>query len=418
MTETATSTARPAPPGMQALTGNPAFRRNPYAFYEMLRHQQPVFHSPTGFWLLTRYAECQAVLDDDRFGYPVTDAQAAKADETAAGFSGQRNFFIFKNPPDHTRIRTIVRDALSPKVVYGLRPYVQAAADRLLDEALPTGEFDLVKQYAHSLPFGTICQLLGVPDSDRPDVMRWAQDYLAGIGPTFSVTEEQEVARDAALVELNAYFDTLAAQRRRQPAGDVLTALVAAQTEEKLDTDELLGTCVLLFVAGHGTTTNLIGNGTVALLRNPDQLERFKAEPDLEATAIEEILRYDPPTHMSYRIAFEDVQLGDQLIKKEEEVLVVRGAANRDPAEFPNPNDLDLGRKDNKHLTFGSGRHICVGSALARLQGRVALGTLFRRAPELSLVSDVLDYQESMLARGLKVLPVRVDPAQHGTGDR
>lgn len=408
MTETASPTAKPRPaaPGMQALTGNPAFRKNPYPFYEMLRHQQPVFHSPAGFWLLTRYQECLAVLGDDRFGYPRTDGEAAKADETAAGFTSQRDFFFFKNPPDHTRIRAIVRDALSPKVVYGLRPYVQAAADRLLDEAVPTGGFDLISAYAHALPFGTICQLLDVPDTDRPDVMGWAQTYLAGIGPTFSVTAEQEVARDAALVELKRYFDTLSAQRRRQPGGYLLSALVAAHTEQRLSGDELLGTCIVLFVAGHSTTTNLIGNGTVALLRNPDQLTRFTTEPDLEATAVEEILRYDAPTHMSYRIAFTDVQLGEHLIREGEEVLVVRGAANRDPAQFPDPNELDLGRTDNKHLTFGTGRHICVGSALARLQGRVALTTLFRRAPALRLATEALDYQESMLARGLKTLPV------------
>jgi cytochrome P450 len=410
MTETVTPPAKPRPaaPGMQALVGNPAFRKNPYPFYEMLRHQSPVFHSPAGFWLLTRYAECFAVLGDDRFGYPKTEEQARKADETAAGFTSQRDFFFFKNPPDHTRIRTIVRDALSPKVVYGLRPYVQAAADRLLDEALPKGEFDLIGSYAHSLPFGTICQLLGVPDADRPDVMRWAQEYLAGIGPTFSVTQEQEDTRDAALVELRGYFQTLAAERRRQPTGDVLTALVAANTEEKLSGDELLGTCIVLFVAGHSTTTNLIGNGALALLKNPDQLERFRTEPDLEASALEEILRYDVPTHMSFRVAFEDVEIGGQLIEKDDEVLIVRGAANRDPAVFPDPHRLDLGREDNKHLSFGTGRHICVGSALARLQGRVALSTLYRRAPGLTLATDRLEYQESMLVRGLKTLPVRV----------
>jgi cytochrome P450 len=410
MTETAARPAKPRPqaPGMQALTGNPAFRKNPYPFYEMLRHQMPVFHSPAGFWLLTRYRECFTVLGDDRFGYPRNDEQAARADETAAGFTSQRDFFFFKNPPDHTRIRAIVRDALSPKVVHGLRPYVQAAADKLLDEALPKGEFDLVASYAHALPFGTVCQLLDVPDEDRPDVMKWAQIYLAGIGPTFSVTEEQEIARDKALIDLKAYFGTLSAERRRKPGADLLTALVAAHTDEKLSGDELLGTCIVLFVAGHSTTTNFIGNATVALLRNPDQLERFRTEPDLEASAIEELLRYDVPTHMSYRVAFTDVQLGEHLIKEGEEVLIVRGAANRDPAEFTDPNELDLGRKDNRHLSFGTGRHICIGSALARLQGRVALSTLFRRAPGLQLATQALEYQESMLVRGLKTLRVRV----------
>lgn len=411
MTQTATpgTSSRPSAPGLQALADNPAFRKNPYPFYEILRHQQPVFHSPAGFWLLTRYAECHAVLSDDRFGYPRNDSEASRADETAAGFTSQRDFFFFKNPPDHTRIRAIVRDSLSPKVVHGLRPYVQSAADQLLDEALPKGEFDLVASYAHALPFGTICQLLDVPEADRPDVMRWAQLYLAGIGPTFSVTAEQERGRDAALIDLKEYFSTLAAERRRKPGADLLTALVEAHTGERLSGDELLGTCIVLFVAGHSTTTNLIGNAVVALLRNPEQLERFKTEPELESSAIEEVLRYDVPTHMSYRVAFEDVQLADQLIKEGEEVLVVRGAANRDPAVFPNPNELDLGRKDNRHLSFGTGRHICVGSALARLQMRVALSTLFRRAPDLRLAASNLEYQESMLVRGLKTLPVAVD---------
>ena len=294
-------------------------------------------------------------------------------------------------------------------MVHGLRPYVQSAADQLLDEALPKGEFDLVASYAHALPFGTICQLLDVPEADRPDVMRWAQLYLAGIGPTFSVTAEQERGRDAALIDLKTYFSTLAAERRRKPGADLLTALVEAHTGERLSGDELLGTCIVLFVAGHSTTTNGIGNGVVALLRNPEQLERFKTEPELEPSAIEEILRYDVPTHMSYRVAFEDVQLADQLIKEGEEVLVVRGAANRDPAVFADANELDLGRKDNRHLSFGTGRHICVGSALARLQMRVALSTLFRRAPDLRLATSNLEYQESMLVRGLKTLPVAVD---------
>lgn len=405
MTETEAK-PRPQAPGMDALTSNPAFRRNPYPFYEMLRHQQPVFHSPAGFWLLTRYAECHAVLGDDRFGYPRDDAEAAQADETAAGFTSQRDFFFFKNPPDHTRIRAIVRDALSPKVVHGLRPYVQAAADRLLDDALPRGEFDLIESYAHALPFGTICQLLDVPEADRPDVMRWAQVYLAGIGPTFSVSADQEAARDKALVDLKDYFGTLSAERRRQPGADLLTALVDAHAAEKLSADELLGTCIVLFVAGHSTTTNFIGNATVALLRNPEQLARFTTEPDLEASAIEELLRYDVPTHMSYRVAFEDVQLGEHLIREGEQVLVVRGAANRDAAAFDEPNELILDRPDNRHLSFGTGRHICVGSALARLQGRVALSTLFRRAPALRLATNSLDYQESMLVRGLKTLPV------------
>lgn len=402
--------------GIAALVGfdptDPEFRKNPYPQYALLRETKPIFQSPLGFWLLTRYDECQRVLKDDRFGYP-EGAEAEAANVLAAGYSSQRNFFFFMNPPDHTRLRTIVREALSPKVVHKLRTYVEAAANRLLDEALEKEEFDLIASFAHSQPFGVICELLGVPEPDRSRVMVLAQDYLSGIGPSFSVSPAQAKTRDRALIELNEYFGALSQERRRKPAEDLLSHLVDANDHDRMSADELLGTCVLLFVAGHSTTTNLIGNGALALMRHPDQLERFRTEPDLEGSAIEELLRYDVPTHQSFRVAREDVQLDDEhTVKKGQQVLVIRGAANRDPSVFPDPDRLDLGREDNRHLSFGTGRHICIGSALARMQGRVALRTLFDRAPGLELATDELEYHPSLLVRGLKTLPVVVSPAR------
>ena len=404
-----TMTDRGATPDLRKLLGfdptDPAFRADPYAAYERLRETSPVLRTPS-FWLLTRYAECHAALHDARFGYPDEDPGPKFF---MAGFSKQRNFLIFMNPPDHTRMRRLVREGLSPKVVHALRPYVQAAVNKLLDTALDEGDgtFDLVGSLSHPLPFGTICELLAVPDSDRARIYQLAADYLAGIGASFAITAEQAAKRDQALDELNEYFGRLANERRRTPGQDILTHLVTGHDSGEMSQDELLGTCVLLFVAGHGTTTNMIGNAVLALLRHPDQLARFNSEPDLEAGAVEELLRYDSSTHQSFRVAREDVDLGGgNVVREGEQVLIVRGAANRDPAVFADPHRLDLGRTDVRHLTFAMGHHICLGSALARMQIRVALRTLFDRAPRLRLVEDDLEYVPSLLQRGVRRLRV------------
>jgi cytochrome P450 len=396
--------------GMSDLLGfdpsDPGFRLDPYPHYARLRERQPIFRSPLGFWMVTRHRDCSLVLQDRRFGYP--EGEAAKAaDLLAAGFSSQRDFFIFMNPPDHTRLRDIVRAWLSPRVVRSLSPYVQEAAGRLLDEALRQPEFDLVGSFAHALPFGVICELLDVPGTDRDLIMRLAQDYLGGIGPAASVTPERHQARDEAVTALNDYFRTLSARRRRAPGKDILTYLTEALDGGSMSEDELLGTCILLFVAGHGTTTNLIGNSTLALLRHPDQRARFLAEPKLEGMAIEELLRYDPPTHMSFRVALDDVPLDEEhTVRAGEMVLAVRAAANRDPEVHADPDLLDLGRSDNRHLTFGGGIHVCLGSALGRMQARIALRMLFERVPALCLADEELVYQESLMVRGLTTLRV------------
>lgn len=386
---------------------DPGFRVDPYPHYAELRRRTPAFRTPLGFWILTGYRECLQVLQDDRLGYPKPE-DVSFSPALPGGYDKQQNFLIFMNPPDHTRLRRHVRGTLSPKVVHGLRPYVQKSVDRLLDECLVNEEFDLIAGFAHKLPFSTICELLGVPDDDRPRIMELAHDYLDGISPAFTVTEETARRRDAALVELNEYFAAMADARRAEPREDMMTSLARIADEGGMSHDELIGTCALLFVAGHSTTTNLIGNSVIALLRNPGQLELFRTEPDLAADAVEELVRYDTPTHMSFRYAFADVELGEGTVVREgEQVLIVRGAANRDPAAFPEPDRLDLRRPDNRHIGFGAGIHICLGSALARLQARVALTTLFDRAPGLGLATEELDYHESLVVRGVRELPVR-----------
>ncbi|NNN35110.1 cytochrome P450 [Streptomyces sp. S3(2020)] len=391
---------------------DPGFQQDPYQHYRRLRENTPVFRSPAGFWVLSRHRDCDLVMRDERFGYPSPSAatQEAAGDGTAlpGGFADQRHMLIFMNPPDHTRLRRVLRDTFGPRVMRSANGYIEERTGQLLDEALSGGpEFDLISALAHRLPFGVICHLLGVPEHDHPMIEKWAQDYLAGVSPSFTVSQANHQARDEALTALNDYFLALATERRRAPGEDVLSRLAAAADEGQISEQELLGTCILLFIAGHGTTTNLIGNGALALLRHPEQLARFRAEPELAAGAVEELLRYDSPSHLSIRVAFEDVDLGEgNVVGAGEQVIVVRGAANRDPDAFPDPDTLDLGRTDNRHLSFASGMHVCFGAPLARTQGKVALGTLFRRAPGLALAADRFAYKPSLLSRALEALPV------------
>jgi cytochrome P450 len=391
---------------------DPGFRQDPYAHYRRLRESTPVFRSPAGFWVLSRHRECDLVMRDERFGYP---PPAAAAKDPAAGgpalpggFADQRHMLIFMNPPDHTRLRRVLRDTFGPRVMRSATGYITERTERLLDEALADGpRFDLIASLAHPLPFGVICHLLGVPESDHPMIEKWAQDYLAGVSPSFTVSTADHSARDEALAGLNDYFLALSAERRRAPGEDVLSRLRAAADAGQISEREMLGTCILLFIAGHGTTTNLIGNGSLALLRHPAQLARFRDEPELAAGAVEELLRYDSPSHLSMRVAFEDVDLGEgHVVRAGEQVIAVRGAANRDPDVFPDPDTLDLGRTDNRHLSFASGLHVCFGAPLARTQGRTALGALFRRAPRLALAAEQLEYKPSLLSRALEALPV------------
>lgn len=408
-----TTTTRPGAGGMLGFDPtDPGFQQDPYQHYRRLRESTPVFRSPAGFWVLSRHRDCDFVMRDERFGYPSPAAatQEAAGDGTAlpGGFADQRHMLIFMNPPDHTRLRRVLRDTFGPRVMRSANGYIEERTGQLLDEALGSGpEFDLISALAHRLPFGVICHLLGVPEHDHPMIEKWAQDYLAGVSPSFTVSQANHQARDEALAALNDYFLALAAERRRTPGEDVLSRLAAAADAGEISEQELLGTCILLFIAGHGTTTNLIGNGALALLRHPEQLARFRAEPELAASAVEELLRYDSPSHLSIRVAFEDVDLGEgNVVGAGEQVIVVRGAANRDPDAFPDPDTLDLGRTDNRHLSFASGLHVCFGAPLARTQGKVALGTLFRRAPGLALAADRFAYKPSLLSRALEALPV------------
>jgi cytochrome P450 len=315
------------------------------------------------------------------------------------------------DPPEHTRLRSLVNKAFTPRMVDRLEPRIQGIADGLLDSALSHDVVDLMDAFAYSVPVMVISELLGVPREDMESVKELSHVVARGVDPDFQHTPEEMKVRAKAFADFDAYFRGLLAERRERPREDLLSGLAAVRDGgSALSEGELLTTCILLYVAGHETTMDLLGNGTLALLRNPDQLARFRAEPGLAASAVEELLRFDPPTQMTRRTALEDVMLDGYLIRQGEQVVLMRGAANRDPDAFDRPDELDLGRADNKHVAFDGGIHFCLGAPLARLEGRIAFTTLLQRARtmDLAVPESDLRYRDNLVIRGLVELPVRL----------
>ena len=385
---------------------DPDFVANPYPTYHRLRAEDPVHHSPLGFWVLTRYDDVVTVLRDPRFAKEAIAAVVAARFGIAAPGIGLS--MLDRDPPDHTRLRGLVSKAFTPRVVETLRPHIQQIVDGLLDRVEGTGSMDLIEDFAYPLPVVVICQMLGVPVEDRERFKQWGVDIARGLDaillpPDSDVTRRSFASRTA----LTDYFRALIAERRAAPRADMLSALIAAEEAgDKLSEEELLATCILLLVAGHETTVNLIGNGTLALLRHPDQLRRLRETPGLIQGAVEELLRYDGPVQRTARVPSEDVTLGGRTIAKGELVMPFTGAANRDPAQFPDPDRLDITRADSRHVGFGWGIHFCLGAPLARVEGQIALGTLVRRLPKLALATDKPEYRPSLTLRGLTTLPV------------
>lgn len=390
----------------------PEFHENPYPFYHRLRSLDPVHWSDiAGRWVLTRYSDCVAVLRDaTRFSADPNTWSGFTDFVAAQGGPGplmemETNWMLLKDPPDHTRLRTLVTKAFTPRIAEGMRPRVQAIVDNLLDNVQTAGRMDLIAELAFPLPTFVICEMLGVPVEDRDQFKGWTRDLARSLDPI--VTPEIIAAADQATVAFADYFRSLVATRRKNPQNDLLSGLIAAEEQgDHLSEGELLATAILLLGAGHETTMNLIGNGTLALLRNPDQLEKLKRDPTLMPSAVEEFLRYDGSVQMTARTALVDAEIGGKIIAKGVQAIIVLGAANRDPAQFPDPDRLDITRQDNRHIVFGYGIHHCLGAPLARVEGQVTINTLLRRMPNLQLTGEPLEWRETVTLRGLKALPV------------
>jgi cytochrome P450 len=398
-----------APPAAGADPFAPELIPDPYPAYARLLAGEPFFHAPTRFWVVSRYDDVRQVVHEPRFSRADfrERARSSLGDGPLSRALGQ--FLLFRDPPDHTRLRSLVGQAFTRRAVDGLRQQIQATVDDLLDRVQGVqarGSLDLIAGLAYPLPVLVICALLGVPAAERARFRAWSAALAEGLEAASNPNPEAIARGDAAAEEVTAFFREQVAERRAEPREDLLSGLVAARDgADRLGEEELLATCLLLFIAGHETTVNLIGNGTLALLRNPDQLAQLRAEPALIGTAVEELLRFDSPVQRTFRVAEQEVELGGARIARGERVMALLGAANRDPRRFVDPDRLDLRRRDaSQHLSFGGGIHYCVGAPLARLEAQLALGTLLRRLPDLRLLEETPAWRPALVFRGLRRL--------------
>jgi len=382
---------------------SPDFRRDPYPYYDLLRSAAPVFYwEAWNIFFLTRHADCSEFLRDNRLAH---GNMGEPSPEPRPLFDMQSNWMLFKNPPDHTRLRSLVHKAFTPRMVEQLRGIIQAITDQLLDQVQANGQMDLIAALAYPLPVTAIAEMLGVPEEDRHTFHEWSDALARSLDLTEDPAVYERANRAAATFTL--YLRELANRRRVEPRNDLISALVAVEEAgDHLTEAELYGTCSLLLIAGHETTINLIGNGTLALLQHPDQLRLLQQNPALLKAAVEELLRYDSPVQMTSRVALETVEIHGQTVQPGQQVSFMLGAANRDPAVFANPHGLDVTRKNNPHLALGSGIHYCLGAPLARLEGQIAIETLLRRMPNLALATATPVYRDNYVLRGLEALAV------------
>jgi cytochrome P450 len=394
----------------------PGFFDDPYSQYRAVREHEPVHHSPMGAWLLLRWDDVNRVLRDQTLSveerHAAVERQVDPEIQALLDRRGERvdRSMLNLDPPDHHRLRRLVSKVFTPKMIESLRPRVQQLVDEYLDAAAARGDggIDVIADLAFPLPFTVISEMLGIPDTNnRLQLREWSGQLVRTFDPIITV-EEAKVAF-AAGDNMYAFLADVIAWKRANPADDVLSALIAAEDDgDRLSTEELNEQTALLFIAGHETTVNLIGNGMLALLRNRAQLELLQRDPTLDTNAINELLRYDSPVQMSRRITLTDYAIDGIAIEQGALVMTFLGAANHDPAHFgPDADSVDLRRANaNEHVSFGGGVHMCLGAHLARLEGQVAIGTLVRRYPDLDLATDRPEWNGRIVLRGLSRLPV------------
>jgi cytochrome P450 len=392
---------------------DPRMRSDPYPVYAELREKAPYHRDRFGAPIFTRFADCEAILRSGQVSSDFRNSnEFARMQESGEQIPmidslPEGRPFLFLDPPDHTRLRGLVSKAFTPRVIEELRPRIHSLVDDLLGAAAAQGGLEVIEGFAYPLPVVVISEMLGVPADDHEQFKAWSRVLARALDPEYMATQEQIDERLQAFMEFAQYFFGLFAARRAEPRDDLITALVQAEEAgDKLTEAELLSTCILLLVAGHETTVNLIGNGVLALLRHPDQAAQWRADPSLTKNAVDEILRYDPPVQLTGRIAMADLEIGGHAIAKGEQAVLLIGSANRDPDQFEQPDRLDLDRTDPRHLSFGFGIHHCLGAPLARLEGQVALEAFVTRFPGAQLTTDTQEYKENVVLRGLASLPV------------
>jgi len=397
---------------------DPEFQANPYPRFAELRASDPVHETPIGLWMLFGYDDVLRVLRDPSLSVEDRNANVppmmanAEREALVADRSGGSRAMLNLDPPDHHRLRRLVAKVFTPRVVEDLRPRVQELFDDLVVDAEKRGgtEIDVISDIAFPLPFSVISDLLGMPEGqDRLQLREWSGNLVKTLDPI--VSDDDFVAAITAGDEMTAYLREVLAWKRANPGDGLLSALLAAEDAgDRLNEQELIDQVLLLFIAGHETTVNLIGNGILALLRNRAQMELLAADPSLDANAVDELLRYDSPVQASRRITLTDIEIRDRTVPAHSFLLTSLASANRDAAHFgPTADELDVARADaGQHVAFGGGVHHCLGAALARLEGQVAVGGLVRRYPRMELTDKPLVWNGRLVLRGLTALPVAI----------
>jgi cytochrome P450 len=389
----------------------PEVLANPYPLYQELRSTAPVHWDPyLHAWVVTRYAEVVEVFQHflaARTPSPEHLAAMGMAELSPIAQVMVRQM-LFLDPPDHTRVRTLAARAFTPRRVEVLRGHIREITNQLLDAVEAKGRMEVIGDLGAPLPAIVTTEMLGVPSRDWKKLRRWSTDFAEMLG-NFQHNPGRAARVLQSLQEMTAYFQDAVRQQAEEPSEGLVNALAHAEVNgDRFSEEEVVANLIVTMVGGLETTTNLIGNGLLSLLRHPEQLERLRGDPELIPSAVEELLRYESPSQHTARLAPEDVELGGRQIRRRQAVIAVMGAANRDPERFPEPDRLDLGRQDNRHLAFGWAGHFCFGAPLARIEGQIAFGALLSRFPELQLVPEPLAWRENLGLRGLKALPVRV----------
>jgi hypothetical protein len=387
---------------------------DPYPTFDQLRAAAPIFWSEKSkYWLVTSYEIGNEIVRDLRFEkrlerWNQINPIMKMLPGPAHLIKSRANWMINQNPPEHTHLRGLVNKAFSPKMVQQMHGSIQTVAERLIDNAVAKGGMEFISEFAFLVPITVICEMLGIPSADHEKFRQWSNAMTQTLEPGSITNPSVLHVSNHAGDELHDYLEPLVQERRKNPKADLITALVEAEIEgQKLEESEVIGNIMLLLVAGHETTVNLIGNGMFALCKHPDQLKLLKEHPEYIDGAVEEFLRYDSPVQTVRRLAHEDMEFHGQKLHKGDMVIVFLGACNRDPQFFAEPNTLDITRKENKHLSFSQGIHHCLGASLARLEGSIAISTVLKKVPDIRLAEgQKLEHKHPFNLRGLKEMHV------------
>jgi len=410
-----TSNGPPVPPKTEKTLSlyhllDPEVLADPYPLYHRLRNEDPVHWDPfLHAWVVTRYADVIHVLHHFSANRTPTPEQLSSMGLAAMNPIAQVMVrqMLFLDPPNHTRLRALASAAFTVRRVERMRSHIQEIMDHLLDAVVSNGRMDLIADFASPAPAIVTAELLGVPVEDHQQLKEWSADFAEMLG-NFQHNPDRFPRILRSVENMCSYFRSAMQEQRVNPRDGLVSAMMAADVDgAKLTEDEIIANLIVTMVGGQETTTNLIGNGMLTLLRNPDVLERLRADSSLMPSAVEELLRYESPSQHTARLAPEDVEIGGKHIRKRQAVIAVMGAANRDPERFLEPDRLDIERKDNRHVAFGWAAHFCFGAALARMEGQIAFETILRRLPGLTLdTSTPLEWRHNLGLRGLTRLPI------------